>query len=518
MKPTSLIIALVLVSTLLFGQKTAICIEDKAFSDYFLNQEHIPKVTGRILNLAPEEIGKIKLDCSIVGPFSELQDNQSVPLNADGSFEIKLNHAFPYQQIWINIDSLFYTGIYVNTDLYIELDAVVLRTQTEPVFNAPGVKYLGSDGALNTFTNNHLLYKRERQLEIGTLLQMLRPLIDTDYDAYIKKLDSLYALLNVLDQEYFQQHPSDFEALIINERQANYFSDLCFAHFQAVMSPELFEKVKSFKAMATSNDGMQFYNSLFMYLRLQVQKQRQAQKLPKNRAEMTLQTIQLLDSLFVPFKADFFKIKFTDRDPQVYKAQIERVLPHVSTPWCKAIMQGEYNKTLEKIATIQKVLNEAKSVSTDNSLGAPVAELPFGARLFKIDAISPDSLLTMLKKGFKNKAMLIDIWAVWCGPCAAEFPHSQKLHEASKDLPVEFVYLCTSAGGDMEKWKTKIVEYQLSGTHIFVDQSTISALMKMFSFSGFPSYMLINTEGVYKPGLAQRPSSMTKEKLAEIIK
>ena len=33
----------------------------------------------------------------------------------------------------------------------------------------------------------------------------------------------------------------------------------------------------------------------------------------------------------------------------------------------------------------------------------------------------------------RGKAVLVNVWATWCGPCQGELPHVQKLHERWKD-------------------------------------------------------------------------------------
>jgi thiol-disulfide isomerase/thioredoxin len=197
---------------------------------------------------------------------------------------------------------------------------------------------------------------------------------------------------------------------------------------------------------------------------------------------------------------------------------MEMVLPTVKTMWCRKVINDEYNRTVEKLTSINKKLNEVRPLESGNELGQPVGELPFGARLYKVEGIEADSLLSMLKTSFKNKALIIDFWATWCAPCISEFPYSKKLSEESKDLPVEFIYLCTSERSDMEKWKSKIAEYKLSGHHLFVEKRLESALMNLFSFSGFPSYLLINKKGEYKADLISRPSNLNREKLLALIK
>lgn len=38
-------------------------------------------------------------------------------------------------------------------------------------------------------------------------------------------------------------------------------------------------------------------------------------------------------------------------------------------------------------------------------------------------------------KQLEGKAVLINLWATWCGPCRSELPHFQKLYEKTKDRP-----------------------------------------------------------------------------------
>lgn len=513
-----MLIPLLLVANIDFAQ-TALptAMEDTAFTAYFFNREHIPVVKGKIVNLSAAEISKIKIDYTLVTPFEELQRKNSCSLQPDGSFELKLDYAFPYQQIWITVGDLFYTGIYANTSLYIELDAAVLKTQKDLSFNGPGVKYLGPDGALNTYTNDHILFRSKEQQEINSQLQTILPLSRTDYAAFIKKYDSLFILLTAIDNAYIKQTPGNFGWLLTNERLSDYYDDLCTVHWGKQMPPELFEKVSAHTPYAVSNDGMLFYNYLFMYVRTTINKRRQAEKKISNVTDATVETIALADSLFTPAKADILKLQFPGNDPQEYKQRLEIMLPLVKTAWCKAVMKDEYEKTADRMTAINKILSESKPVASRAAPGTPVGALPFGARLYKVGAIKADSLLSMIKNSFKNKALLIDCWATWCGPCMAEFPHSKKLSAECKDLPVEFVYICTSEGSDEAKWKSKIAELKIGGTHIFADKSTVTAFMSLFSKSGYPSYMLINTKGQYKPGAITRPSDTDREKLAAAI-
>ncbi|HTH56183.1 MAG TPA: TlpA disulfide reductase family protein [Cyclobacteriaceae bacterium] len=503
------ILLFLLFSNWAFAQAPIPSFEDADFNDYFLNKAKLPVVKGKVLNLAAHEIKKTQIRYSIVTPFDKLQVAKTTTLHSDGTFELTLDYPFPYQQIWLSVGELFYTGIYANADLYIELDARVLKNQKDAAFIADGVKYLSTDGALNTYLNNHILYKREQQLKVDQALQRCRVMYQ-NYDTYIKKYDSLYNILNELDNEYAQQNPSDFSWVLANERQSAYYGNLCVTYWGKVMPAAVFERVNKHKPYLISNKGMLFYNYLFNYL--EIMPMPRHYKVGENASRM----VNLLDTLFTPSKSDFLKLRFPSKDPNEKKIAMDTVLVHVKTEWCRRVIQSEYEKLGTKLNSINALLSNSKSFSSGNQLGKPVASLSFGAKLYKVDTIEARMLLYNLKKRFEHKAMLIDVWATWCGPCIEEFPHSKVLRESTKDLPIEFVYICTSEGSDFEKWKTKIAEFELKGTHIYADKKIVHELLGLFSRSGYPTYILTNTIGEFKTTNI-RPSSLRKEKLSELI-
>jgi hypothetical protein len=97
-------------------------------------------------------------------------------------------------------------------------------------------------------------------------------------------------------------------------------------------------------------------------------------------------------------------------------------------------------------------------------------------------------------------------------------PHSKKLQEASKDLPVVFVYLCTINGSSESKWKSKVAELQQPGIHFLIDETLDAELSNYFSFSGYPGYAFIDKAGNYRPGAIKRVSNIeNKEALAALI-
>jgi hypothetical protein len=87
--------------------------------------------------------------------------------------------------------------------------------------------------------------------------------------------------------------------------------------------------------------------------------------------------------------------------------------------------------------------------------------------------------------------------------------HSKVLQQESADLPVVFVYLCTTINSSEQKWKEKVAELKQPGIHVLIDNALDGELSAYFSFSfsGYPGYTLIDQSGRY---LAQTPEKQRK--------
>jgi hypothetical protein len=81
-------------------------------------------------------------------------------------------------------------------------------------------------------------------------------------------------------------------------------------------------------------------------------------------------------------------------------------------------------------------------------------------------------------------------------PCLGDMRFSKKLHEANKDLPIEYIYICTNIASNSNLWKNKIAELQLPGTHILMDEKIVEELKSNFNNagSGFPTYVVVGAD------------------------
>ena len=520
-----------------------VAIEDPQFDAQFAKGT-IPQVTGKLLHTSPQELKETTITYALVTLLG--QKIKTAHLEADGSFQLELDYPMPYQQVWVQFGELFYTGIYANKQLYVELDVPRIKAAGKEVtFKADGVRYLGEDGPLNEYMNEYILFKRADQLALSSRMQQVprsqQPVAREVLAAYTPIFDSL----KTIQAEFVATHPSPYAWLLENDRLSEFYNKICSYYWGHPMEAALFDQIKEHKTYLLSNSSMAFYLYLSAYFRLlpsnrvsvswqDVTRLSDLTELEKAandslRSTVTLfpapahraqwieqleprmrklrqdrkiaQGIRWLDSLYSPARADIIKLHLNDsKDIAEQKAALEQILPSVTTSWCKVIARKEYARTVDQIASVNRALAASGNSPTAVDFGRPLQQTDFGATLYKLSDMSGADFLNKLKQSFVGKAIVLDRWATWCAPCLQEMPHSKKLQQDAIDLPIVFVYVCTAQGSDEGKWKRKIAELKLPGIHFFVDEALDAKLAQLFSFSGYPSYAFIDQKGVYKSG------------------
>ena len=112
---------------------------------------------------------------------------------------------------------------------------------------------------------------------------------------------------------------------------------------------------------------------------------------------------------------------------------------------------------------------------------------------------------------FRGKAVMIDVWATWCGPCISQKPAFEQL---ALDFDADEVqFLSISVDDSLEKWKNFLNKNGETNERIkeliLVDEMK-KAFIAKYSVTSFPRYILIDKDGKFINANSPKPSDELK--------
>jgi thiol-disulfide isomerase/thioredoxin len=123
---------------------------------------------------------------------------------------------------------------------------------------------------------------------------------------------------------------------------------------------------------------------------------------------------------------------------------------------------------------------------------------PFGEEIKFLENYENVNTLEDAIKTLKGKAIYVDVWASWCGPCKAEFAHNAELKKVLDEKDISILYISIDDDTRNAQWLNDIKYYNLAGTHIRVNKLFDSDLRRLFDKNGglaIPWYILIDKDG-----------------------
>jgi thiol-disulfide isomerase/thioredoxin len=96
---------------------------------------------------------------------------------------------------------------------------------------------------------------------------------------------------------------------------------------------------------------------------------------------------------------------------------------------------------------------------------------------------------------YRGKYVLLDFWGHWCGPCIKSVPKIQALHAQYADK-LAMIGIGMENKEDLADWKQAIRKYKMPGLQLSELQAAEGPVISGYNVTAFPTYMLLNREGV----------------------
>ena len=108
-------------------------------------------------------------------------------------------------------------------------------------------------------------------------------------------------------------------------------------------------------------------------------------------------------------------------------------------------------------------------------------------------------------KDLSGRAVYIDCWATWCGPCVAETPYMEKLYQHFKgDKRLEIISI--SLDQNRRLWERKVAADKPEWRQFICPDNFKSQLCKNYDIDGIPRFLMFDREGRIISLDAPRPS------------
>jgi peroxiredoxin len=94
---------------------------------------------------------------------------------------------------------------------------------------------------------------------------------------------------------------------------------------------------------------------------------------------------------------------------------------------------------------------------------------------------------------YRGKVVLLDFWAVWCGPCIAEMPNVKRVYNNYKDEGFDIIGI--SLDIDEARLRNYLKENDISWQQVFSGEGWQSPVSQQYDIRAIPAQWLIARDG-----------------------
>ncbi|MDE0397101.1 MAG: redoxin domain-containing protein [Candidatus Poribacteria bacterium] len=153
--------------------------------------------------------------------------------------------------------------------------------------------------------------------------------------------------------------------------------------------------------------------------------------------------------------------------------------------------QPNNHRVLDELVRIHERLGNAELAEEYRKKADPMSEL-IGEVVPNFSVTDLDGKHISLQQ-YRGKVVLLDFWAVWCGPCLTEIPNVKRVYDTYKDQGFDIIGV--SLDTDETRLRNYLKKNNISWRQIFSGQKWKSPLAQQYDIRSIPAPWLIARDG-----------------------